>query len=198
VRTALDGFVGTFAQRPPAFSARKHGGRTAYRAARAGEALDLPERIVTVRAIELLEIAAGPATIDARVDIRCGPGTYIRAIARDLGDRLGCGGHLHALRRTEAAGLAADDGVTPAELEALAAEGRLEEAILPVGTLLPLPTVVLDREAAWRFRHGSEVSLADAPDGRVAVFDASRLAGIGRVVGGLLRPEKVLADGVEA
>jgi tRNA pseudouridine55 synthase len=198
VSEALNAFVGTFAQRPPAFSARKHGGRTAHRAARAGEALDLPERTVTVDAIEVLEIVPIGARLDVHVDIRCGPGTYIRAIARDLGERLGCGGHLHALRRTEAAGLRAADAVSPADLEGLAAEGRLEEALLSVGALLPLPSVRLDMEAAWRFRHGSEVAIEDAPDGRVAVFDATRLAGVGSVEGGTLRPEKVLTDGGEA
>ncbi len=105
VEEALAGFVGTFEQRPPAFSARKLAGRTAYRAARAGEPIDLPPRTVTVDSIELLDLNAGDGWLDVRIDLRCGTGTYIRSIARDLGERLGTGAHLHALRRTEAAGL---------------------------------------------------------------------------------------------
>ena len=105
ITDALAGFVGTFEQRPPAFSARKVAGRTAYRAARAGEPIDLPPRTVTVDSIELLETSPGEGWLDVRIDLRCAPGTYVRSIARDLGERLGTGAHLHALRRTEAAGL---------------------------------------------------------------------------------------------
>ncbi len=132
-----------------------------------------------------------------RIDLRCGPGTYVRSIARDLGEQLGCGGHLHALRRTEAAGLRAEDGVTPEALEALAAEGRLSEAVMSVGGLLPLPAVTLDADAAWRFVHGSEQELEESDvDGRVKVFAEAGLLGVGSVAAGRLRPEKVLpADG---
>jgi tRNA pseudouridine55 synthase len=194
ISAALALFVGTFAQRPPAFSARKHGGRTAHRAARAGEPIDLPSREVTVDAIDLVSTVRRPTVVDVRVDLRCGPGTYVRSIARDLGERLGCGGHLVGLRRTEAAGLGIDDAVAPDVLERLANEGRLDEKILPVGALLPLPKVALGTDSAWRFIHGSAVS---APPGeearRVKVVDgAERLLGIGSVADGLLRPEKVL------
>src|SRR5688572_18674964 len=89
VRDALAGFVGTFEQRPPTFSARKHGGRIAHRAARAGAPLDVPPRTVTVDTIDLLELARDDDHLDLRVDVRCGAGTYIRSLARDVGDRLG-------------------------------------------------------------------------------------------------------------
>ena len=161
ITDALAGFVGTFEQRPPAFSARKVAGRTAYRAARAGEPIDLPPRTVTVDSIDVLEMSPGEGWLDVRVDLRCAPGTYVRSIARDLGERLGTGGHLHALRRTEAAGLHAEDAFTPDRLEALAAEGRLAEAVRPVGALLPLPAVSLGSEAAWRFVHGAAQSVDD-------------------------------------
>src|SRR5688572_8234906 len=112
VADALARFVGTSDQLPPAFSARKLGGRTAHRAARAGEPIALPPRTVTIDSIELLDVSAGDGWLDVRIDLRCGPGTYVRSIARDLGFQLGCGGHLHALRRTEAAGLRVEDGIT--------------------------------------------------------------------------------------
>src|SRR5579859_956098 len=121
---ALSDFIGTFAQRPPAFSARKIGGRTAHRAARAGTPVDLPARTVTVESLDLLAVEGGPEWLDLRVDLRCGPGTYVRSIARDLGDALGCGGYLAALRRTEAAGLRADDGLRPDRRAAVAATAR--------------------------------------------------------------------------
>ncbi len=198
VEAALGGFVGTFAQRPPAFSARKAGGLTAHRAARTGAPIEVSPRTVTVESIEVLGFTAGDGWLDVRLDIRCGPGTYVRAIARDLGDDLGSGGHLAALRRTEAAGLRVDDALTPDRLEALAAEGRLGDAVGPVAALLRLPRVGLAADAAARFRHGSEVAVdGGTPHGRVAVFEGEALLGVGRVVGGTLSPEKVLPEAGE-
>ena len=194
VRTALAGFVGTFDQLPPAFSARKLGGRTAHRAARAGDPISLPPRSVTIHALDMLAFDIAEDGIDVRVDLRCGAGTYVRSLARDLGERLGTGGYLGALRRTEAAGLAVDASFTPERLEALATAGRLGDAILPVGELLSLPHVVLDPDAALAFRNGSARQLVGvlATDGRAAVFDGGELIGIGSVSSNRLQPEKVL------
>jgi tRNA pseudouridine55 synthase len=194
ISDALARFVGTFDQRPPDFSARKQEGRRAHRAARAGEPLALPPRRVTIDAIEVLGIDRHDAVADVRIDLLCGPGTYVRSLARDLGDALGCGGHLHALRRTEAAGLRVDDAVTPGTLEEAAGEGRIAAWILSVGALLPLPAVHLDDEPAWRFAHGAEQAVPTATeDGPVKVLDAAdRLLGIGSVAAGILRPQKVM------
>ncbi len=186
-------FVGTFEQRPPAFSARKTGGVIAHRAARAGNPVEAPARNVTVESIDVLGSEEGDGWLDLRCDIRCGPGTYIRSIARDLGERLGCGGHLHALRRTEAAGLRVDDAVAPTRLEELAADGQLAAAILPVGPLLHLPELRLDADAANRFVHGSAVPMrGTAGDGRHAVFADGQLLGIGMLRDGLLEPRTVI------
>lgn len=188
----LRAFVGTYEQRPPTFSARKLGGRSAHRAARAGAPIEVPARTVTVERIDLLGLVAGDGWLDVRIDVTCGAGTYIRAIARDVGDRLGAGGYLAALRRTEAAGLTADDAIRPEALEALAADGRLAAAVRPVGELLPLPRLELPAHAAWQFSHGSSQPLVDAEAGRAAVFHAGRLLGIGTLRDGMLQPEKVL------
>jgi tRNA pseudouridine55 synthase len=191
--SALAAFVGTFEQMPPAFSARKSGGVIAHRAARAGKTVEVAPRSVTVHAIELLGSESGHGWLDLRCDIRCGPGTYIRSIARDLGERLGCGGHLHALRRTEAAGLAIDAAVTPGRLEELAVAGRLEEAILPVGPLLHLPELRLDAAGAGRFVHGSGVPMRGATGaGRHAVFGDGGLLGVGILRDGVLEPRTVI------
>ena len=194
ISAAVAFFVGTFEQRPPAFSARKVEGTVAHRAARAGRPVEATARRVTVHSIELLGMDRGEGWLDLRCDIRCGPGTYIRSIARDLGERLGCGGHLHALRRTEAAGLRVVDGVTPDRLEELAGKGRLDEALLPIASLLHLPPLRLDAEAANRFTHGSTVRLQGEPGtGRHAVFADGELIGIGLLSGGLLEPRTVIA-----
>jgi tRNA pseudouridine55 synthase len=194
IAAAVAALVGSFEQRPPTFSARKLQGRTAHRSARAGTPIEIPSRVVTVDAAELLGIERSASTADVRIDLRCGPGTYVRSIARDMGEALGCGGHLRALRRTEAAGLRVEEGIVPADLERLAADGRLTEAIVAVDRLLPLPSVTLSSEAAWGFVHGSAQTLEGARDvARVKVFDsAERLLGVGSLVGGELRPEKVL------
>jgi len=194
IRGAVAGFVGTFDQMPPAFSARKSGGRTAHRAARSGEPLVLAARRVMVDAIDVLRIEAVEGGTEVEIDLRCGPGTYVRSIARDLGERLGCGGYLAALRRTEAAGLRVADSVTPTDLEALRDEGRLAEAIQPVASLLSLPRLHLSEQDADRFRHGSRIAVADPPtERRLAIFDAAdQLLGIGSVAGGQLQPEKVI------
>jgi tRNA pseudouridine55 synthase len=188
----LPEFVGTFAQRPPTFSARKAGGVVAYQAARKGSALDLAPREVTVHAIKLLDATPGDGYLDVHLDIDTGPGTYVRSLARDLGERLGCGGYLHALRRTEAARLLADDGRSPDDLEALAADGRLDEALIPVERLLTLEMVTLDAEQAGRFTHGGEVTWSGS--GRTQVHGPSGLLGIGELRDGRLHPRTVLVE----
>ncbi len=193
VSAALAEFVGTFPQRPPSFSARKQDGKVAHRAARAGSPLDLPSRMVTVEAIELLALEHAETWLDAEVAIRCGPGTYIRSIARDLGERFGCGGYLASLRRTRTAGLDVSDALTPDQLIDLAAAGRLGEAILPVAALLPLPRLNLDDAEAIRFVHGSAVRVnAEGEAGPRAVFSDQLLLGIGILHGGMLQPDKVI------
>ncbi len=183
-------------QRPPAFSARKVGGQTAHRAARAGAQLDLPTRQVVIERIDLLGWEVLPDAVDLRIDLRCGAGTYVRSLARDLGERLGCGGYLAALRRTEAAGLRAGTAVTPDRLEALAAADRLDEALLPVVDLLPLPRLALTSDEATLFQHGSSLRprAHGADDGRHAVLADDRLLGIGHLEAGVLQPEKVIAE----
>lgn len=116
VRAACARFVGTIEQRPPAFSAMKVGGQRAYKLARQGEAVEMKPRTVIVYSIELLE-CAWPL---ARIRVECGRGTYIRAIARDLGDALGVGGYLTELRRTFIGRFNVREAVS---LEKIAADG---------------------------------------------------------------------------
>jgi tRNA pseudouridine55 synthase len=191
---ALVTFVGAFEQVPPAFSARKRDGMTAYRAARAGTPIELAPRLVQVERIDLLATVPGDGWLDVEIDLRCGAGTYVRSIARDLGERLGCGGHLHALRRTEAAGLRVEAALTPARLEELAGSDRLHEAILPIEGLLPLPRLALGPDEVRRFLHGAAQPLArGVGEGRHVIYDGAELLGIGTLEAGVLRPVKVLS-----
>ncbi|ABK53284.1 tRNA pseudouridine synthase B [Acidothermus cellulolyticus 11B] len=112
VREALTRFVGEFDQRPPAFSAVKVAGRRAYARARAGEDVVLPARRVRVDRIELRGSQRTDGFLDLDVTIACSAGTYIRSLARDLGELLGVGGHLAALRRTRVGAFTIDEART--------------------------------------------------------------------------------------
>ena len=121
VAAVLPRFVGRILQRPPPFSAMKVGGRRAYDLARGGAAVVLPPRPVTVYGIELM--AYDWPLLRLRVD--CGRGTYVRAIARDVGESMGVGGHLTELRRTRVGPFDAADAARPDELTPEAFAGRL-------------------------------------------------------------------------
>ena len=125
--TVADGLVafrGEIRQRPPAYSAIKVAGRRAYAMARAGETVELAERAVTIEALDLVDWDdAEPDRPIAVLDVRCSAGTYIRALARDLGAALGSGAYLGALRRTAAGPFSSDDAIDLEVARAAAADG---------------------------------------------------------------------------
>ncbi len=198
VAARLAEWVGTVAQVPPAFSAAKVMGRRAYDLARKGEAVVLTARPVRVDAIAV-ERYDYPV-LD--VEVHCGKGTYIRSLARDLGDRLGCGAYVETLRRTRIGPFTTAAAVSLHDDPAVA-HGRL----LPVASAVgELARVTLPPEAVRRFCRGQAVALADIPSGQtaadvflpVAVFDADeRLLAVAEYDPAcrLLRPTKVLVAG---
>jgi tRNA pseudouridine55 synthase len=157
-RTAIDSnlslFVGTIEQVPPAYSAAKVTGRRAYDLARQGEAVDLAPRTVRIDRIDILNYAYP----NLRLEVRCGKGTYIRSLARDLGDRLGCGAYLAGLRRTRVGSFTPDSAV-PLDADAATAHERLVPLLAAVADW---PRVTLPPAAAARLRHGQRVSLGEA------------------------------------
>lgn len=166
LRAALAAAVGPQLQVPPKHSALKHAGRPHYAWARAG--IDVPRtpRDITIHALRLVEWSSP----DAIIEIGCSKGTYVRAVATSLGDTLGCGAHLAALRRTGSGGFDVRDAVTVETLEALdeAGRGRL---LRPVSALVShLPRAELDGPAARSFRHGQPVALAYDGSGFAAVY----------------------------
>jgi tRNA pseudouridine55 synthase len=186
VQQALAGLTGEIRQIPSSVSAIKVDGRRAYTLARAGEAVELAARTVTVSALEVLEFRRGPHFLDLDVRVECSSGTYIRAIARDLGAALGVGGHLTALRRTKIGPLTVTDA---AELESLdVAASLLTPAV--VATRL-FPVFRLSAEQAVDLGHGKRL-LADRPapgEGPVAaVAPDGRLVGILQFAGGIAKP----------
>jgi tRNA pseudouridine55 synthase len=189
VAACAAGFVGTLDQVPPAFSAAKVTGRRAYDLARAGRDVTLAARRVTVYGIDVLAYDYPRLELE----VRCGKGTYVRSLARDLGERLGCGAYVAALRRTRVGPFVAGDAV-PLDADPAAAQAR----VLPPGlAVAELPRVVLPPGDVERLRRGQAVPLPAGPaaGGAVAVFDAGgRLAAVARADAavGALRPEKVL------
>jgi tRNA pseudouridine55 synthase len=188
VEEALRAFVGEIEQVPPAYSAAKVSGRRAYDLARRGRAVALEARRVRVYGIDILAYDYPRLEIE----VRCGKGTYIRSLARDLGERLGCGGYVETLRRTRVGPFAAEEAV-PLDADAEAARARL----LPVSAAVSeLPRVTLDEADVIRLRQGQGVPAIGRPDaGEVAVFDArGGLVAVARLdrERRLLRPETVL------
>jgi tRNA pseudouridine55 synthase len=215
IESALETFRGTFKQQPPAFSAKKIAGRRSYESARAARLKPQPDPpdppdlpglpgppglpapvSVTVHHLALVGLAGDCATLT----LECSAGFYVRALAHELGAKLGCGAHLTALRRTASAGLTLADAI-PLD----AAERSRDDAIaaiVPIERMLQdLPSVVLGREDVERVTHGQDVAPAAITGaGRtggdsVRLFDqAGQLVGIGEAAAapGFLHPSIVL------
>ncbi len=194
VRAAAGGLTGALLQVPPQFSAKKVGGEAMYRKARRGERVELEPAAVTVHALEVRSFA--PPLVELRVV--CSSGTYIRALARDLGRSLGTGAHLLELRRTRIGRFDVADALTPDELSD---RTTIAEALIPPeGAVAHLPPVHLDRDAADRLANGRTVEVAEAAwpagssgGGPVAVFADGALVAIGVRAAPGLRPVKVFA-----
>lgn len=182
LQAALAPLTGHIRQRAPVYSALKQGGEPLYLKARRGEVIEAPERDVEVRSIEVLEQQPGCL----RLRVTCGSGTYIRSIARDLGEALGCGAHISALRRLWVEPFAEPAMVSLDQLRALAEAGDengMESLLLPLAAgLVGYPRVDLDAEQAERFCVGQRLRNTDWPAGLVVVHDADgRVRGLGQV-----------------
>jgi tRNA pseudouridine55 synthase len=203
VAEALAGFLGPQLQQPPDYSAVQVGGRRAYAMARAGEAVDLPSRQVEIKALDLLESDdRDPERPIAVVDVRCSAGTYVRALARDLGTQLGCGAYLGGLLRTASGPFTLDTARSLDEIRDAAAAGGpdgVRGLLLPSDTGLDaLPVVPLSSTEIADALQGRFVrpagGLRGAPEGEpVRLVDAAGLiVGMGRREGGRVAPTKML------
>jgi tRNA pseudouridine55 synthase len=160
---ALTGFVGEIQQRPPAFSAIKQDGEAAYRKARRGEAVDLPARPVTIHSIKLL--IWDPAAAKLTIEITCGPGTYIRSLAQDLGQDLGCGATLTRLTRIRSSQYVIQDAVDLDTVANAARQGDLARFLHPLATALEkLTRVPVDAEQVARLVHGQPIPCETRPE----------------------------------
>ncbi len=190
IEAACRRFTGRIEQVPPMHSALKHEGRALYDYARAGIEVERAARAVTIHRIDVIDWQHDRLVLD----VRCSKGTYIRTLAEDIGEQLGCGAHLAALRRTASGKLSVDDAVTLEQLAALS-EAERDALLLPADALLAdWPRVQLPDDEAGRFLTGlrRRVSLADAAAVRVYGPDDAFL-GSAHIAGGELIADRLLS-----
>lgn len=167
VAAALQTFLGTIRQAPPAYSAVKIGGQPAYKLARSGRPADMAARPVTIHTIELIEYVSPRAIIL----VHCSAGTYIRSLAHDLGQLLGCGAHLADLKRTAAGPFLLTDAHTVEHLDRKFAAGAGAQFLQPADAGLQMwPKLDLDSAAAARVMHGQTVA-AEAVHGVARAYN---------------------------
>ncbi len=187
VAKGLSGFIGVIEQTPPAYSAAKVAGRRAYDLARQGKDVDLKPRTVQIYGIDLLHYDYP----SLKLEIRCGKGTYIRSLARDLGDRLGCGALVQTLRRTRVGPFTVDNAVTleTAAVRALAQLRPMEEAVAE------LPRLIVTNDEARRLWQGQALRRESLNWAELALFDtAERLVATAKwdAAAQAIRPDKVI------
>ena len=189
---ALLHFSGSILQTPPLYSALKHAGKPLYAYARAGIQIEREPRRVTIHALNLQWFEGERLALS----VTCSKGTYIRSIAHDLGEMLGCGAHLAALRRTAVGRFGLDCAHTLASLAAMLATER-DQCLLPVDALLQnLPEAHLAPAQQARFVQGQSVPWDGPPQARVRVYGAGgALLGVGEAdADGTISPKRVIAS----
>ncbi len=186
VETYLPKFIGTIEQFPPAFSAIKIGGKKLYELARSGQSIDVPSRTVTIESITILNWQPGDYP-ELTIEISCGAGTYIRSIARDWGELLGCGGMLIGLERTFSNGFHINSSISCDRVMPL--------SLTPADQILNhLPNLNLSLEEAKRWQQGQKISRASHPEGIWKVYQGIKFLGIGKIDGEMVSPVVVLPD----
>ncbi|MBI5107786.1 MAG: tRNA pseudouridine(55) synthase TruB [Rhodocyclales bacterium] len=197
LRSALNAFLGEIDQVPPMYSALKRDGKPLYEYARAGIDVERKARRVAIHSLELMDPGHALANDQFSFLVRCSKGTYVRTLAADVGERLGCGAHLVALRRTAIGPLALHQAHTLAALEALDAEAR-DQVLLPVDFLLAdLVAAKLDARAAARLSNGQTIEWSGVAEQRVRAYDdEGRFLGLCRQLeGDRLKPVRLVAGG---
>ena len=208
----LPHYIGTILQTPPQFSAIKIDGNRAYDLAREGEKIEIPAREVEIDSLELVDITQEGHAI---FEVECGKGTYVRALARDMGRELGCYGYIANLRRIEVSPFVEDDFVSLEDLEEAAPErgeadengifpprdfSALDELLIETGAALEfLPQYPLSDEQAYRVRMGNPVLMrgrgAPVDEDEVCATYKGKLLAIGMIEKGQFKPKRVFTIG---
>lgn len=192
IKNALQGFIGEIQQVPPKFSAVKIDGQRAYKLARDGEEVELSARALWVEELVMLD---RPDADHVVLEMTCGKGGYVRSIARDLGEKLGCLGHVKQLRRVWSGPFDAEDGVTLEQIDALAKSPEIDQFLRPLEDgLIDLPELKCTAQGAVRLRNGNPgmVIASDVEYGEEAwaSLDGKAVA-VGNYKAGELHPSRV-------
>jgi tRNA pseudouridine55 synthase len=198
LRAVMEHYLGDIEQVPPMYSAVKHKGQRLYKLARQGVEVEREPRTITIHELELLEFASPVVNIR----VRCSKGTYVRTLVEDIGEELGCGAHVSALRRIGVGPFGEQGMLTMEALEsrlAEAGEAGLDELLLPMESgLANWPDVHLVADAAFYLRQGQPVLVPRAPtSGLVRLYEGeSRFLGVGEILDdGRVAPRRLLGTG---
>ncbi len=194
IEAVLPQFTGLISQLPPMYSALKHKGERLYKLAREGIEVERELREISIHALELGEVEGD----EFELDVHCSKGTYVRTLAEDIGEVLGCGAHVIALRRTGVGPYTGMDMVTMEQVQEAALEGNeaLDALLLPVDTALSdWPAVQLDADSSYYLKMGQAVVVPRAPtEGWVRLYEgADRFIGVGQIQDdGKVAPKRLL------
>ncbi len=193
VRQAVARFQGEIQQIPPMYSALKHKGERLYKLAREGKEVEREPRNITIHRIEM----SGFELPEFELEVHCSKGTYVRTLAEDIGEMIGCGAHVVALRRTGVGPYRADAMVDMATLRQKIEEGfpAADALLLPIDSALgQWPEVKLSADSSFYMRQGQPVMVPNAPvDGWVRLYDADGFFGVGEIMDdGRVAPRRLM------
>jgi tRNA pseudouridine55 synthase len=188
-------FQGQLLQQPPAYSALKHQGQPLYKLARQGQPVQKPPRPITVWALEMTAVQLP----EVHLDVICSAGTYVRTLCADIGNRLGCGGHLAGLRRTVSSNFTIDQALSLEMIAAMDKQRLLQKELIPMAKTLPgMALFKADATLLQRMAHGQPLSAADLPADAIEQSKSKTLNAYVRVLDDQLNLKAVLkrtADG---
>lgn len=188
-------FLGKIKQLPPMYSAIKHQGKPLYEYIRNGETVERELREVFIHELKLERLQGD----ELEFSVLCSKGTYVRTLAEDIGEVLGCGGHLIALRRTAIGEFSLDHAFTLLQLEAMGVAQRDTCLLSPDSLVMNLPRLELDAFQALRMAQGQRLGLTDAfSDGKRRLYAGSNFLGLGELCGGRLSPCRLLSGAAKA
>jgi tRNA pseudouridine55 synthase len=191
VQAALQGLRGEIQQLPPMHSALKHQGKPLYEYIRKGETVERELRNVVIHELVLERFSGN----ELDISVRCSKGTYVRTLAEDIGNALGCGGHLTGLRRTTIVRFSLDNAYSLPQLEAMTSAER-DACLLPLDCmLLDLPRLDLDSVQVGRLAQGQRLGLDLAfPDGKLRLYAEDEFIGLGELAGRRLAPSRLISS----
>jgi len=191
IRTAVNSFLGERDQIPPMYSAVRVKGKRLYELARKGIEVERSPRPITIYRIDIISIRRESDKAHVIFDVECSKGTYVRTLCHDIGEFLGCGGHMSSLVRIRSGPFLLEDSYTLEELERLKSEGRLETALIPMDkALLKMPSVYISHSNAVKLKNGLSVPSEGLTEDFMRVYHESGVfLAIGKIVheGGHLR-----------